>query len=414
MWPSLPDSWPRQCPETLSTLPTSSRTCRWVPFRVLPLLFFLLALTSGRQSWAVLTGLSLAVAYFGRVTIVMDLPVYLALTAWAYSKKLPGSPVRMAATALTLAASAPVLESLLYRLTTGDWLYRVRALLAERTDPANLELIARSTAGGNSFTDPLFVLVASHELGLLFISAVGVAVWMLARKRNSGLAVPLALWFLIGLVWVGYGTTVPTDWTTLQRDPRYWLGLSFPACLLVATALAAVSRRLRFAGLALLLTTGVLACFMDRASTITDPHKAWLASEITADSTLHPLEYLGARWEQNFKLPVDYFCGETEKYSCNAGLPGTSVRSIYEANRVVLSPTRAAKLHHELTAAGYREVRRFVASDPGPRRAVLRLLRFLPGQESRLEKSARSRRAGGSRASREHSLRRRLLSGLLG
>jgi hypothetical protein len=253
-------------------------------FSVLSLWHWIRALREDRACDYLWCGAWFAAAYLCRETVLLLGPVYLAL--WLLSGRL--RRLRLAWVFL-FPVLIVLLESALYAATTGSALYRWNAIRAHQQDPGNLDLVRTPLNGGNFWTDPLLMLVASKEFGLymaLAVAAAGYALWKWPALR------PLAVWLLVGFLWIYFGPTTPTGWVPLPRDPRYAAALTTPAVIVVARALVPLRSTVRWAVAALLVGVGLFAAGLDQGRAIRAPHRAFLTSGYATASALEPFEYV--------------------------------------------------------------------------------------------------------------------------
>lgn len=349
------------------------------------ILFWLAFLELDKLRYAWLTGISLFLAYFTRETIVLDAPVYLALIL-AY-RKWPMKGILVVLLSLVMAL---LLEGILYSVTAGDPLFRVHAVLSQQANPRNLELIDTATAGGNFWTDPLLLVVTSHELGIVLLAALCIATYVLSKRvlgddSTSGLMLAIALWVLIGFVWMMYGSTVPHKWVPLHRDPRYLLSLVCPAAILLGWWLTQLSVTLRWLCLIALLGTSVFACTLDQAPYMTSAHRKFVQSGTSERVAIEPLDFLGVWWESGFDESPQFDCLAGGRRSTWESLPGLTKVDLEDADRILLSPKYSRDLQKRARELGFREVDRYESDVSLGRRAIGALLLRLPSQKKRAE-----------------------------
>jgi Dolichyl-phosphate-mannose-protein mannosyltransferase len=348
-------------------------------FSVLSIWCWIRALRSDRSGDYFWSGVFFAAGYLCRETVLMEGPIYLAL--WAYTGRL-WRP-RMAWVFLTPFAIL-CLEGSLYSVTTGSALYRWKAVIAQQADAQNLELIQANLSGGNFWTDPLLMIATHQEFALYQLSALGIALYALWFWKPCR---PLALWLLVGFVWLYYGTTVPTRWVNLQRDPRYAACLTTPAVILLAFALNCLSLKRRWTILTILVTTGLFAAGLDQGRTIRTPHRQFVASEYSTTAALEPFEYFAARWELGLSLSPDFSCaddlGRPSVCRLIADLSGSKMVSMDSAQYIVFSSDRRPDLLKRLNAAGWVTTESIPGEPTRSRSLVARLLAWIPSQQER-------------------------------
>ncbi|QDV39732.1 ArnT family glycosyltransferase [Tautonia plasticadhaerens] len=344
--------------------------------------FWIIALRSGRTRDFVVSGTFLAVGYLCRETVVMDGPVYLALGL------LEGRPrwARLPWFALG-PLSVVLLEAALYAATAGSPFYRWGAILSQQQDATNLDLIRGSTSGGGFWTDPILLLVSSHEFGLFYLIsllAAPVAAWRWSTSR------PFAVWLIVGYLWTYYGTTVPSTWVTLQRDARYAAALGVPSAAILAIVLMKLPAVIRRPSLAFLVVTGVFAATLDQGNAIIKPHRAFVSSSYAREAVLEPFEYVGARWAAGFSNTPSFACaddlGRASVVRLVPSLGGSDVRPADSAQYLVISPERRPDLLERASRDGWTVVDHFRGSAPGGRALVAEILTRFPAQRERAER----------------------------
>lgn len=342
---------------------------------------WLRALQTDARWYYLLAGTGAGLGYLCRETVVMDVPVYLALWAWTGRWWRP----RLLWAALPPAALLAG-EMLAYSWATGDPAYRWKAVAGQQQDPGNRALIFQSVYGGNFVTDPLLMLVSSNVLGVYPLAAGVVALaggWRRPEVR------PHLVWLAVGFVWTYYGSTLPHRYTPMQRDARYATAFMLPAVVLVAAALARVRRGWVRRGLvAVLLAFGLAGASLDQGNTILAPHRDFLNSEYaTSDAGLVPFEYHGVRWLHGLGAAPGVACvsdlGGQRVIHVEQHLPGTLLRPAAGCRWVVASPARQEGPVRELLAAGWAAERVFPGRPTPGRELVGQLLLQLPGQRER-------------------------------
>jgi hypothetical protein len=348
---------------------------------VLSIWYWIRALRDDRAADYVRAGAFFAAGYLCRETVLMEGPIYLALWAWAGQAKRPRLLWVFAVPVAVL-----LLECGLFAATTGNAAYRWKAIAAQQQDPENLELIRKAAAGGNFWTDPLLTLVARQEFALYQAAALAVAGYALWRWPAAR---PAALWLLIGFAWLYYGTTVPTRWVNLQRDPRYAASLTTPAVLLLAYALNRLPPVFRWSGVAVLVVTGLFAAGLDQGRTIRCPHRLFVESEYAPEGVLEPFEYAGARWEAGPSPPA-FGCaddlGRPSVFRLFGEVPGARVCPAADARYIVLSPERRPELLARLKKEGWEPVASFPGTPTASRALVARVLAKVPRQQERADR----------------------------
>ena len=149
------------------------------------------------------------------------------------------------------------------------------------------------------------MIAANQEFGLYHVASLLVALIALCRWPSVR---PLAVWLLVGFFFTYYGTTVPTGWVTLQRDPRYVASLTLPSVVLLAYWLRLMPRTVRWPVVLVFVGSGLFAAALDQGQSILVPHRAFTQTKYVDDSTLEPFEYVGARWILGLAKPVVFEC----------------------------------------------------------------------------------------------------------
>ncbi len=257
-------------------------------FSTLSLWCWIRGLKNGKACNFLASGGFFAAGYLCRETVIMEGPVYLAL--WLLERCPRHSRILWTLVGPVLVVS---MECGINAITAGSAFYRWTAILAQQRNSNNLVLIQSSVSGGNFWTDPLLMIVANQEFGLYHLASFMVAlvaVWRWPSVR------PFAVWLLVGFFWTYYGTTVPTSWVTLQRDPRYVASLTVPSVVLLAYWLNHAPRTVRWTCVPLLIGSGLFAAGLDQGPSILVPHRVFLKTKYISESVLEPFEYVGARW----------------------------------------------------------------------------------------------------------------------
>jgi hypothetical protein len=327
-------------------------------------------------------GAFFAVGYLCRETIVMEVPIY--LTLWI----LEGCP-RHHRMLLTLLMPVLVvsLECGLYAATAGSAFYRWNAVLAQQRNAVNLKLIQESTSGGTFWTDPLLMIVTSHEFGLYHLAALVIAPVALFRWPSAR---PFAIWLLVGFFWTFYGTTVPTSWVPLQRDPRYAASLTVPSVVLLARGLGRVPVTVRWPIAAVLLGSGIFAAGLDQGQSILAPHRAFVRTTYAQESSLEPFEYVGARWVIGLGHPAVFGCasdqGRGSVVQLLEGLEGTVLYPTERARYFVFSPQRRPELMKKMQKGGWIVVETIPGVVVSSRAIIAQFLKGIPSQQARVER----------------------------
>lgn len=340
---------------------------------------------SGRAFfWA---GVAFAAAYLCRETILLEMPVFAAL--WGYFGRLHRRKILWVGVVPILIV---LIECAVYASSTGDPFYRWHAVAAQQTPAAGLAPapavpVPRS---GNSvwgkLSDPLWMLVTSHEFSVFHILSVPLAVltfWWWPSLRW------VSLWLLVGLGWLFYGTTVPTAWRPLHPDPRYAASLTIPALLLVAAYLVNWAPRRRHAATVVLVVLAIAATSLDQRGSELTAHRTFLQSEYARSASLEPFEYYGARWALGLQSRADFACagdeGRQSVIDLALALPGTTVVPVNERRYFVFSPRRRPALAQRMEGMGWRLVAEITGTPPPGRRWFASVLPFVPGQGRRFE-----------------------------
>jgi hypothetical protein len=330
------------------------------------------------------SGTFFALGYLCRETIILQGPIYLALWGLAGRLRRP----RLAWVFL-MPLAVLFLEGAVYAATTGSALYRWHAMQAQHRNPEALEVMAAPMSGGNYWTDPLLMLVFRQEFGIYYVCMLACLPFVVVKSRVS---YPIVVWFLVGFIWLYYGTTEPTRWVTLQRDPRYAAPLTVPAVIILALGLSLLRPWLCWLILVLVTVSGVCASALDQGSTILAPHRDLLQSDYAEEVALEPFEYYGARWAYGMSRPPPFLCAEDQGRESVVrlvgALPGTRLCSATESHYFVLSPERRPDLLRKMEAEGW-TVAQFLPGKPTTSRALAgRVLERIPSQRERANRIA--------------------------
>ena len=253
-------------------------------FSTLSIWCWVLALREDERRWYVWSGAFLAAGYLCRETVLVEGPIYLAL--WALEGRIRRPRLLWAALPPALIL---LLESGVYALTAGTPFYRWESIANQMAGDDMMS----SSLGGGFLTDPILMAIASHEFGLFMVPSLIVAaysVWAWPSMR------PLAVWLIVGFVWLSYGTTIPTNWHPLHRDPRYLAVLTVPCTILLAQALTSLDRRVAWPIGIGLVVSSLFAAGLDQGRSILTPHRHFLATSYASGAVLEPTEYFGTRW----------------------------------------------------------------------------------------------------------------------
>lgn len=345
------------------------------------------ALRTDRAALYAAAGAAFGAGYLCRETVLFEGPIYLAL--WAYFGRLKRPRMLWVAVVPLVVLGV---ESVVYRLATGDFLFRWAAMAKQQADPTNLALINASATGGGFWTDPLLMVLTSHELGAYYL--VGLPIAVAALWRGSAVR-PLACWVLVGFAWLFYGTTVPTAWVPLQRDPRYAASLTIPIVVLIAGACMRLEPRTRWAAAALLGASGMAAASLDQGNAVLAAHERFASSAFARDAAVEPFEYFGARWTIGLQSPPAFACasdqGRRSVTDLMPSLPGTTLASMAERRYFVFSPDRRPDLMSGLGSDGWHVVHEIEGRGSIGRNLVGRILRRVPSQEQRAERLLKPR-----------------------
>ena len=325
------------------------------------------------------SGLALAAGYLCRETVLLLGPVFVAL--WLFFGRLWRPR-------LLWVGLAPLVlvfvECAVYAHAVGDPLYRWRALAAQQQDPGNLALIAASASGGSFWSDPLLMLMTSHEFGLVPLCAVVLALLTIRWRPDLRW---VALWLLIGCGWLYYGTTVPTAWVPVHRDPRYAAAFTIPAVLLIAVLLDGWPKYWKALATSVLVVVGLAGASLDQGGSELSAHRAFVESGFAGEAALEPFEYYGARWQRGLRSPVAFACasdaGRRSVVDLARTLPGAEVVATSERRYFVFSPARRPDLSARMATAGWRPVTEIAGTAPPARRFLARLLGQVPSQRAR-------------------------------
>ncbi len=360
-------------PDVPVSLITATALWAWIRF-----------LRMGGARNAILVGICFGLGYLWRETILMDIPVFLMI--WLYYG-LSRNTRLLWVVGIPLAIL--IAECLLYGVITADPLYRWHAVARQQSDTTNLDLIHSSQSGGDFWTDPLIMLFTSHEFGLLMATALIVSpfVW---RRWNE--ARPVILWLVVGFFWTYYGTTKPTTWLTLQRDPRYAGATMIAATIILARCIASLSLLPRISAVILTGLVGVAGAALDLGSTVLWPHSRLKTLPQVSECVLEPFEYFGLRWVTGLEKPTPAICGtdlgRASVRELLAHLPSVRFGETLQARMVLISGQRRPDL--KLLLESERWVLQLSISGTAPplRKWIASLLARVPSQEERAARMA--------------------------
>jgi len=353
-------------------------------FSTLSLWCWISALRSGKAREFLASGAFISVGYLCRETVVMEAPVYVAL--WFLARCPRHARMLWILVAPVLVVS---LECGLYGMTSGSPFYRWNAILAQQRNPDNLTLVRTSVSGGDFWTDPLFMIATNHEFGLYHAASLAIALFALWRWTSVR---PLAIWLLVGFAWTFYGTTVPTGWVSLQRDPRYAASLTVPAVILLAYAVSQMSRAIGWLVAFGFVGSGLFAAGLDQGHSILIPHRAFVETRYANQAILEPFEYVGARWVMGLSRPPGFACasdrGRRSLVRLLGTVDGATMRRSQDFRYFAFSPQRRPELVDEMGAEGWIVVETIPGQATPARAFVAELLERLPSQRARAERIA--------------------------
>jgi hypothetical protein len=203
---------------------------------------------------------------------------------------------------------------------------------------------------------------------------------------------PLALWLLVGFAWFGWGTTSPTSWVTMQRDPRYLAVLTIPCVTLLAVWLNGLRSELaRGAAIVALIASGLFGCLLDAGHLKLTAHKNFVASAFNrADVALEPNVYFGCRATLNFTAAdVRFLCandlGRINTTKAMVHMPDAHLTPSAEVRYAVFSLETQPNKWKKQAAAGWHVVTKFPAEKSPVRQFTARLLSQLPGYAAKAD-----------------------------
>lgn len=347
-------------------------------FESLSLWFWIRALRSERRSDYAWAGAYFGMAYLCRETVLMAGPAYIALWGLHRRWRRPG----VAWSAMT-AMAFPLSEMVLYWLSAGNPLYRLQAMASRQLDPSEPSPLD-AASGFDFWIDPVRMLITNHEFGLYQAALVPALVY--AWRRFPALRA-LIVWWLALFLWSFYGTTVPTAYVSMWRDPRYVSALTVPTVIILAQVIVRLPVTARRLAGAALVASGLVASTLEQGNTLLEPHRRFAASGYAPQAVMEPIEYYGARWVSGLESAVAFRCvtdlGRITVVTLLSHLPGSRCESAAAARYVVFAAERRRDVTATLTALGWKEVARFRAPGSFGRRAIASVLAWIPGQEAR-------------------------------
>jgi hypothetical protein len=349
----------------------------------LSLWYWIKALETDSPTRYALSGLFFGLAYLSRETVFMAGPTYLALW-WLAGRAWRPTLAWVCAAPLVIFGA----ETLIFGLTTESPMYRFQALTlgAEQQVRVNATGDSLSRSGGELWSDPLLMLVSSHEFGLFHIATL--LALPIAWRRTA--LRPFVVWWLVTFLWHSYGTAVPGSYVPLTREPRYLDVLSMPAVIILGALTASLPSRWPHVVATAFVATGILSATLDQRDTILGPHRALIQSGWSSGAVLEPYEYFGARWVTGLDRPASFACaidlGRRSAINTMHPLPHTALAPSGKASRVVFSPERRPELLPQFAEQGWIQVAEFRGEPTSLRRAIGHLLRLAPGQAGRVER----------------------------
>ena len=323
------------------------------------------ALKHDRAADFALASLCLGVGWLFRETVVMLAPILLVLWFNAGNWRRPKIFFALPPALLCVGG-----EMLLYQLTAHNWHYRFDAILASKS-----QMLEDVAADGSFLFTPLKILCFSHELGWFLVAALAVAIVQWRRVPK-----PLALWLLVGFIWFAWGTTTPTGWVTMQRDPRYLSVLTIPCVTLLALWL--VSLRANFWRATLIgafVVSGLLCVMLDVGHYKLTAHKKFIASALNRhDCVLEPNVYFGARAVLDFApAEVRFACasdlGRHDTTKVIPQLPHTRMAASADESYAVFSVETQPDKWRNKIRDGWRVVAEFPREQNALRQLLVRL-----------------------------------------
>ncbi|WP_417847607.1 glycosyltransferase family 39 protein [Thalassoglobus sp.] len=346
----------------------------------LSLLFWIHALKTDSRISYLLTGLCFGLGYLFRETILLDGPVYITLLLTSGRIVRPKILIATIAPLTTLAA-----ESLLFKFYYGDPFYRIDSILRTQEDPSNLTLISTSTAGGGFITDPLLMILLSHEFSIFIAASIGLAFFSIRIRKTS----PFAIWLIFGFIWQYYGTTVPTDWVPLQRDPRYSAGLAIPAAFILSYHISNIRIPfLRYSIITALCTSGLVCASFDNGGSALAAHREFLSKEPPGPVASEPYEFVALLWINNSVNPPPGVSpgtalGRSSILRSVTEIPSVTATAPSSGDFILISPSRRPRLYKDLQGKGWIETESYQEHVPAGRLLAGKLLCLLPGQQQR-------------------------------
>lgn len=314
----------------------------------LSLFFWDRALLGDRIRHYLLASFFFGLAWLFRETIVMCVPIYVVIWLQARRWHSPKFLWVLPPAILVLVGEAAV-----YWFSTGNWHYRLDAIMESRG-----QLSADFVSVKNFWVQPFVELLTSHELGLFMIGSLIIAILHYPRIPRV-----LTWWLLAGFGWLCWGTTLPFAWVPLQGDPRYLTVLTVP-CLIVLAVFAAHIRSAMWRGafIGLLIVSGLLCAAADIGPTKLSAHRRLVVSRYNQPTTaLEPFVYFGARAAQDFQpAEARYACasdlGRASALLQMHSLPGTRFVPSAGARYLVLSAQIQSEKWQQKQQEGWKRV----------------------------------------------------------
>jgi hypothetical protein len=228
---------------------------------------------------------------------------------------------------------------------------------------------------------PFVQLFTSHELGIFLVT--GLVVALLGYRH---LPKALVLWLVVGFIWLSWGTTTPTGWIMLQRDPRYLSILTIPCLALLAAWICALrSAFWRRSVIGAFILSGLLCALLDVGRIKIAAHRRFAASEYNAPTTTaEPFVYFGIRAAQNFSVDsVRISCatdlGRAGAVKLMPHLPNEGLLASVKAHYVVFSTQTQPEKWKIKLEQGWRKVAEIQGEHVFFRERVRRLIGKIQG-----------------------------------
>jgi hypothetical protein len=330
------------------------------------------ACSTGKYQYAIVAALTALASYLTRETIVHAWPLF--AIAWLISGKRSYSAIAISG---SIVAFGILCELFYYYEITGDPLYRITAILKQQQDPANPAFNPIESEGAAYYLFPIRVLLGSHEFGFTMPLAILASLFQL---RNAKTRV-LALWLIVGFIWLYYGSTVPHRWALMQRDPRYALALTVPACACLAIQICAMPRSWTPLLVSAIAIGNLSFVAMDRAYTILHAHNQLVEISLPGRVGLQPNDYLGVYWVSDFAPPDNYRWLSDVGGKNWRNLPNSHQRLLEESDIVVCSSESGRELMKRAEELGFRKIKELNSPPPLFRHALLRSVDWLRGKK---------------------------------